>query len=398
MLEWVHQAIVREMYMNIFSILLGKQYNVLTYLPEAVLVIDDAGKIFYANKSAFKLFETNKLRGKNINDYFLTNSDNIIRNKDEDIKQILKIVSEEQNTKITDVKIVDVSSKKKKRYILTIIDNTQDHSLLDQLITERQEQKILNHTKNVLLTKMSNYLCSPLHSVVGFSQAMLEGLSGEINDKQKKYLEIINGNSSELLIFIEKLIEMSQVESDIYKFDYKSFDAAALLGVVKNEIAVKIQNKDIALNIYTNELVKQNCYSDKNVVKMVMANLIELAIAGIETGAININLSNPIPEFLLSKGFDVGPEVNEKSYLMFEMVLKGVDTSVFSNEDIFDPYVQVEKNSKKYLLQSLLLGSTKKYINKLKGEIWFNNQYANQVSIVFIIPIEKELLEEGQAE
>ena len=137
--------------MNIFSLLLGKQYNVLTYLPEAVLVIDEKGKINYANKQAFKLFETNKLRGKNINDYFITNSDNIIRNSDEEIKQILKIVSEEQNTKITDVKVTDVSSKKRKRYILTIIDNTQDHSLLDQLITERQEQKVLNHTKNVLL-------------------------------------------------------------------------------------------------------------------------------------------------------------------------------------------------------------------------------------------------------
>mgnify|MGYP007070005093 CR=1 FL=1 len=105
-----------------------------------------------------ELFETQKLRGKNINEYFIINSDNIISNKDEEIKQILKIVSEEQNTKITDVKVTDVSSSKKKRYILTIIDNTQDHSLLDQLITERQEQKILNHTKNVLLTKISNYL------------------------------------------------------------------------------------------------------------------------------------------------------------------------------------------------------------------------------------------------
>ena len=263
--------------MNIFGLLLGKQYNVLTYLPEAVLVIDENGKIHYANKSAFKLFETNKLRGKNINDYFLTNSDNIIRNSDEEIKQILKIVSEEQNTKITDVKVVNVSSGKKKRYILTIIDNTQDHSLLDKLITERQEQKILNHTKNVLLAKISNYLRSPLNSVIGFSQAMLEGLSGEINDKQKKYLQIMNANSTELLLLTEKLIEMSQAESDLYKFDYKNFDAAALLSVVTNEIAVKLQGRDIALTTNIVDLVKQNCYSDKDVVKMIMTNLIEQA-------------------------------------------------------------------------------------------------------------------------
>ena len=383
--------------MNIFSLLLGKQYNVLTYLPEAVLVIDETGKIHYANKRAFKLFETNKLRGKNINDYFITNSDNIIRNSDEEIKQILKIVSEEQNTKITDVKVVDVSSGKKKRYILTIIDNTQDHSLLDQLITERQEQKILNHTKNVLLTKISNYLRSPLHSVVGYSQAMLEGLSGEINDKQTKYLQVINTNSTELLLLLEKLIEMSQVESDLYEFDLKNFDAAQLMSVVTNEAAVKIQGKDIALTTNTAELIRQNCYSDKDVVKMAMTNLLEHAVSSIETGAINISLSNPIPEYLLSKGFEVGNDVNEKSYLMFEITMKGVDPSLYSNSDIFDPYVQVEKNSKKFLLQSLLLGSTKRYINKLKGEIWVNNQYANQVSFAFIIPIEKTLLESNQA-
>ncbi len=383
--------------MNIFSLLLGKQYNVLTYLPEAVLVIDETGKIHYANKRAFKLFETNKLRGKNINEYFIINSDNIISNKDEEIKQILKIVSEEQNTKITDVKVTDVSSGKKKRYILTIIDNTQDHSLLDQLITERQEQKILNHTKNVLLTKMSNYLCSPLHSIVGFSQAMLEGLSGEMNEKQTKYLQIMNSNSSELLLFLEKLIELSQVEADIYKFDYNNFDAAALLSVVTNELNVKLQNKDIKVTVNTSDLVKQNCYSDKNVLKTVMSNLLSNALELIETGAISINLSNPIPEFLLAKGFEVGSNVNEKSYLMFEVACKGLDATLYNNEDIFDPYVQVEKNSKKYLLQSFLLGSTKKYINKLKGEIWINNQYANQVSFVFIVPIEKSLIEEIQA-
>ena len=379
--------------MNLFSLLLGKQYNVLAYLPEAVLVIDETGKIQYANKAAFRLFETQKLRGKNINEYFIINSDNIISNKDEQIKQILKIVSEEQNTKITDVKVTDVSSGKKKRYILTIIDNTQDHSLLDELITERQEQKILNHTKNVLLTKMSNYLRSPLHSVVGYSQAMLEGLSGEINEKQTKYLQMMNANSSELLLFVDKLIELSQVESEIYKFDYNNFDVAALLSVVVNEIGVKVKNKDIHISVNSQDLQKQNCYTDKNVLKMVMSNLLENAAELITTGSININISNPLPEFLLAKGFEIGKDANEKSYLMFEVACKGVDSTLYNNSDIFDPYVQVDKNSKKFLLQSFLLGSSKKYISKLKGEIWINNQYANQVSFVFIVPIEKMLVE-----
>ena len=379
--------------MSIFGFLLGKQYNVLAYLPEAVLVIDETGRIRYANKSAQKLFETARIKGKNINDFFIINSENIIKNKDEEVKQILKIVTEEQNTKITDVKVTDVSSKKRKRYILTIIDNTQDHSLLNQLIAEKQTQKILNHTKNMLLSKMDNYLTSPLHSVVGFSQAMLSGLSGDLNEKQRKYLEIMNSNSAELLLFIQKLVELSQIEADLYKFDFNNFDITVLLSVVLNEFKVKLLHKDIKLSVNTSDLFSSACYSDKNVIRIILTNMLENAAELIETGAINITLSNPLPEFLITKGFDIDNNISEKSYLMVEVACKGLDGSLYNNIDIFDPYVQADKNNKKYLLQSFLLGSSQKFANKLRGEMWISNQYANQVSFMFIVPADKAPVE-----
>ena len=244
---------------------------------------------------------------------------------------------------------------------------------------------------------MSNYLRSPLHSVVGFSQAMLQGLSGEINDKQTKYIQIINSNSSELLLFIEKLVELSQVESDLYNVEYNNFDAAALLSVIIEEANVKVENKDIKINLNTSELITQNCYSDKNVLKMVVNNLIENAISSIETGEININISNPVPEFLLTKGIEINENSNSKSYLLFEVMAKGMDPKQYNSAEIFDPYVQIDKNSKKFLLQSLLLSSSKKYINKLKGDIWVNTKYANQVSFVFFVPVEKSVIEQNSA-
>lgn len=381
--------------MSIFSLLLGKQYNVLTYLPETVLVVDDNGKILYANKSAQRLFETPKLRNKNVNDYFMINFEHIIKNKDTDTKQILKIVTAAQNTKITDVKITDVSGKNK-RYILTIIDNTQDHSLLDQLITEKQNQKIINHNKNLLLYKMGNYLTSPLHSIVGFSQTMLFGLSGDLNEKQKKYLEIINSNSSELLLFFQKLIELSQSESDIYKFDFNIFDISSVLSVILNEFQVKIQNKDIKLSVNTSDLLTNSCYSDKTSVKNIIKNILDNAVEVIETGSISMNLLNPTPEFLISKGFDLNSNVNEKSYLLCEIEYKGIDESQYSSYDIFNPYIQVDKNSKKYLLQSLLLGSAYNLVAKLKGLMWIQNTAHNQVSFIFTIPVEKAIIEDKQ--
>ena len=320
--------------------------------------------------------------------------ENILKNKNNDVKQILKIITSEQNTKITDVNITDVSSKNKKRYILTVTDNTGQHSMLNKLISEKQNHKYLDYTKNMLLSKMDNYLTSPLHSIIGFSQAMLSGLSGDLNEKQKKYIEIINSNSSELLLFLQKLIELSKIESNIFKPDFQNFDLYSLLSVVFNEYKVKIEGKDIKISVNTSELSGAACYSDKNALKSIFVNLLEIANDIIKTGSMSINISHPIREFLAAKGFPHERVANEKSYLMCEITCKGVDESLYNNEDIFNPYIQADKNSKKYLLQSLLLSSTQKFVKKLKGEIWVNNQYSNQVSFVFVIPIDKILVEE----
>ena len=380
---------------SVISFFLGRQYDILGNLPVSVLVIDETGKIKYSNRYAAKLFETPNLIRKNINDYFIASSDTVIKNNEDGVKQILKIVTEKQNTKITDVKVTDVSSRGRKRYILMLTDTTEDHSLLNELIEEKQAQKAMSRTKNVFLSKMDNYLCSPLHSAAGFSQAMLSGLSGELNEKQRKYLEIINSNTSELLLIIQNLIALSKAEADVYKFEYTSFDITMLLAAAVNEFKVKIQDRDIKLSIDEVNLQSSSCCSDKNIIKFVIRNLLENAAALIDTGAVGIKLTNPLPELLLAKGFEIDGNTARKSYLACEVVCKGVNETIFNDDDMFDPYLQADKNSKKYLLQSLLLGSAKKFLSKIKGGIWISSQYSNQVSFVFAFPADKQTAEDN---
>mgnify|MGYP003426508310 CR=1 FL=1 len=64
---------------------------------------------------------------------------------------------------------------------------------------------------------------------------------------------------------------------------------------------------------------------------MILKNLFEHSITTINTGSISISLSNPIPEFLLMKGFEVNPDTADKAYLMIDFVLKGVDSSYYAS-------------------------------------------------------------------
>ena len=48
---------------------------------------------------------------------------------------------------------------------------------------------------------------TPLQSIVGFSQAMSDGLGGKMSEQQDKYIQIIRKNSIELMYFVNKLME-----------------------------------------------------------------------------------------------------------------------------------------------------------------------------------------------
>jgi K+-sensing histidine kinase KdpD len=87
-----------------------------------------------------------------------------------------------------------------------------------------QDCNIAKEDKNLFLLKLANDFKSPLQSIVGFSQAMTDGLGGSISLQQEKYIKIINKNSSELMYFINKLMELTQTESECISPDIKMFD------------------------------------------------------------------------------------------------------------------------------------------------------------------------------
>jgi len=380
--------------MNLLSRIFNKQYQILMYMPEAVLVIDGKGVIKYANRHAFKIFETQKLIRKNVNNFFMVNSDDIVKNSEYGTKQVLKLITENGTTKITDVKVTSISTRKRECYILTVTDNTQDHNLLDKLIAERQENRIIDRTKNGLLVKMKNNLCSPLNSIYGYSQAMLEGLSGELNEKQDKYLRIINSNSSEVLLFLTKLIELSQAESNLIDYDFKICDVAALIKSIISDYSPKLEQKGLRLFVDTSELTKINCYTDRNMLKTVISSLLDNVLLSPENGTVTIKISNPDNAEVADKVEIPVNSEKAKYYLMVEVINTGDTISANDALNIFDPYLQIDTNSKKHLMHGLILGAAKKLVEKLKGEIWTEAKNLNDFSLIFVIPIEKFLVEE----
>ena len=73
--------------------------------------------------------------------------------------------------------------------------------------------KELDRLKSNFLATVSHELRTPLTSIIGYSEMMLEGISGDINEEQREFLSTIHEKGEQLLELIKSLLDLSKLES-----------------------------------------------------------------------------------------------------------------------------------------------------------------------------------------
>jgi len=71
----------------------------------------------------------------------------------------------------------------------------------------------LSRLKSNFLATVSHELRTPLTSVIGYSEMLLEGIAGELNDEQKDYLKTILEKGESLLRLISSILDLSRIEA-----------------------------------------------------------------------------------------------------------------------------------------------------------------------------------------
>ncbi len=379
--------------MNIFSWLFKKQRNndVLAYYPDAVVIVSMSGEILYANERLLDLFSmtSNELFDMELLDLFdggFNLVSNLAKSNDSAIVRSKHNLEEDLFFEIKASEYEDLDDK----IIVTIRNVTQTQKMLNKLLFEHEYLTKLTRNKNTFLTKISGELTSPVHSINGFSQAILEGLGGDVNPKQEKYLKIIHKNSSQLLELITKLVEYTKIESGIWDYEFKNFDFVTLMTNLFNTYKPKADEKKLIINFDLNSLGKRNMYSDETALKRILETLLENAISTTDAGSVQVVVSHPDNEFLEIAGFKTTPSTPEKSYLMVKVNDTGAGIPEADMDNIFDPYANIEKYiAKKAVNKSLELGIVYNLVRILKGKMWLESESMKGSTYAFIIPIER---------
>lgn len=359
--------------------------EVLTNLPDAVLVVENDGKIVWANNKSSILFETdrNNLKGLYLNE--------IVANGMELAQSSYK----KRNAVVTGAVTIDgkefYAEMNARKYLEQYFITIRDITAMTNVLVNAEKTGRLNKEKNLMLVKLTNEIKSPLQSAIGFSQALLDGLGGEINEKQNKYISIINKNSTDLLYFMDKFLGFSQAESSLFSCDNIPFDITSTVNTVFRLYEKELNSKNITVNFDFEEFNKKTVYSDEGCLKTALQNILDVIIKTTETGTIDIKIDNPDMETLENSGIKIMEDCGESSYVRITITDSGMGFASSELNGIFEPYTKLEKLNKRSFLRSITLGTAYLIIKRMGGVIDLKSQVMKGSVYTIILPIDKDL-------
>lgn len=256
-------------------------------------------------------------------------------------------------------------------------------------ITERKqaEEAILkakmiadnaNRSKSEFLANTSHELKTPLSSIIGFSDVLLDGMLGDLNEKQTKYINTINQNGHLLLNLINNILDISHIEVGETELNYEKFDLMDVVNGVHSMMSILSGKKNITIDVNV-ALEKTEIVADSIKVKEILYNLVDNALKFTQNGG-TVTISA-----MQINGHHIQLSVSDT----------GIGISKQNMNRIFDPFYQVDSSStRKYKGTGLGLAIIKKFVEMHGGNIWVKSEVGKGSTFFFTLPISEDITEE----
>ncbi|MBN1969438.1 MAG: response regulator, partial [Candidatus Delongbacteria bacterium] len=227
--------------------------------------------------------------------------------------------------------------------------------------------------KSKFLANMSHELRTPLNSIIGFTGIILQGITGEINEEQKKQLTMVFDSAKHLLGLINDILDISKIEAGKIELIKADFDIYELINNVEKMITPLTLEKSIELNFTISNNLPKTIYNDKNRIKQVLINLLSNALKFTDKGVITLKIEN----------IEVD---NGMNLLQFQVTDSGIGISKDNLESIFEEFSQIENsNREKPVGTGLGLAISKKMVELMGGKIWVESEFGKGSTFFFTV-------------
>jgi signal transduction histidine kinase len=134
----------------------------------------------------------------------------------------------------------------------------------------------LDKMKEGFVSTVSHELRSPLTSVKGYLEAMLDGEVGELSPEQREYAEIVYRNSTRLQALVDDLLILSRIEAGKLNLEPERFDLVASVRAACRQAAAEAPAGAPAVEF--DGLERLDVTADRRRIEQAIGNLISNAL------------------------------------------------------------------------------------------------------------------------
>ena len=231
-------------------------------------------------------------------------------------------------------------------------DITQQEEIKAELASKNLELARANRMKSEFLANMSHELRTPMTSILGFSSLLEQQVYGELNDRQRLYVNQIHQSGEHLLGLINEVLDLSKVEAGQMDLHVTAVSVNTLCDDVLKMVATQAEMKNLTLHREV-ETDLPGLMADEMRVRQMLLNL----------------LSNAIK--FTPKGRSIGLKVEQQEdYLDLSVWDEGIGIPKDQLSSLFQPFQQLDSSlSKKYEGTGLGLVLTQKLARLHGGDI-----------------------------
>jgi len=192
-----------------------------------------------------------------------------------------------------------------------------------ELATANEHLQQLDRLKSLFIASMSHELRTPMNSILGFTELILQGLSGDINDLQRDQLGRVHSAGQHLLRLISDIIDLSKVEAGKVEVLPSDFDLQLLLDEAM-QANQGIANKKGLKMIQTASGDEIVMHTDRQRLMQCLLNLISNAVKYSKSGEVCVSAQE--------SGEDVIIEVQDE----------GIGISESDQARLFQPFIRLD--------------------------------------------------------
>lgn len=267
-------------------------------------------------------------------------------------------------------------------YVLYFLVENPDLKIISEVEALKKDVEKSSKAKSDFLSNMSHEIRTPMNAIVGYSQMLLNSSSND-SDVLKNDIKHIRSAGNSLLDIINNILDISKIESGNETLDMKIYSLSSIVMELTSIIEARLSNKPVKLIIDVDKNTPKELYGDSTKLFQILLNILTNSIKYTEVGKIKLSINTDI--------------VGEMANLHFKISDTGYGIKKEDYDKLFEKFSRLD-NAISNEIEGTGLGLviTKKYVDLMKGKIWFESEY--EVGTTFYVDISQKIINKSKIE